>query len=101
MGAAAGNIMAAIITTQIARNSGARSPIVGDAIAMSIAGSEACQASSAQPAADRARSRPNMALRWAASGPVGTRSMAVSRVGAWLARHGPGTRRALRRASTR
>src|SRR3954447_21367402 len=80
MGAAAGNIMATIIVTQIARNSGARKPIVGEAIAMSIPGSEPCQASrSAQAAAARVRSRPSMALHWVASVPVWARSILASR----------------------
>ena len=36
MGAAVGNIMATIMTIQIARNSGARRPMVGESIAISI-----------------------------------------------------------------
>ena len=63
MGAAVGNIMATIMTTQIARNSGARRPMVGEFIAMSMSPPAPCQTSAAQAAAARASSRPKMTLR--------------------------------------
>jgi hypothetical protein len=63
MGAAVGNIMATIMVTQIARNSGARRPMVGRFIAISISAPVPCQTSAAQAAAARASSRPKMTLR--------------------------------------
>src|SRR5688572_8699796 len=52
IGAAVGNIMATIMTIQMARNSGAVSPIVGLAIAIPIPA--ACQTSTIHAAAARA-----------------------------------------------
>jgi Cu(I)/Ag(I) efflux system protein CusF len=52
MGAAVGNIMATIMMTQIARNSGARRPMVGESIAISISVPAPCQTSSAQALID-------------------------------------------------
>jgi hypothetical protein len=63
MGAAAGNIIATIMTTQIARNSGARRPMVGESIVISICPAAPCQASTAHAAAASDSSTPKMTFR--------------------------------------
>jgi hypothetical protein len=49
--------------TQIAKNSGARRPIVGDDVVISISASALCQRSTAQAPAAMAKSRPKMTFR--------------------------------------
>jgi hypothetical protein len=63
MGAAVGNIIATIIITHIDRNSGARRPMVGESIAMSMSVPAPCQMSAAQAAAASASSRTKMTVR--------------------------------------
>jgi hypothetical protein len=63
IGAAVGNIIATIMTTQVARNSGQRMPMVGDAITMPISALLPCIANIAQAAAARASSRARIKLR--------------------------------------
>src|SRR5215471_17218799 len=83
IGAAVGNIIATIITIQIARNSGAASPIVGP---MDIVGSimARCQASTAQAAAASRSS--DARIRYCARdrGEVGDAAIVLP---SWLARH--------------
>ena len=59
---AGGNIIATIMTTQIAKNSEARMPVVDDAVRLHI-DARICHTSTAQAAAGRAKSKPKMALR--------------------------------------
>ena len=63
MGAAVGNIIATIITTQIAMKSVARKPVVDEAIVMSMLTSPCCQTRTAHAAAASVMSKNNMALR--------------------------------------
>jgi len=62
MGAAVGNIIATIMTTQITRNSGTRGPRVTEAV-ISMVTSACCQTRTAQAAAASAKSKPSMTLR--------------------------------------
>ena len=54
--------MATIMTTQDARNSGARRPMGGEAIVISMVASPCCQTSTAHAAAASAKSKTNMTL---------------------------------------
>jgi hypothetical protein len=64
MGAAVGNIIATIMTTQITRNSGARGPKVSEPVVISSMLLSACvRRRIAQAAAASAKSKPNMTLR--------------------------------------
>src|ERR1700681_63247 len=74
IGAAVGNIIATIMTTQTARKSGAARPMVGPMPDMSSAA--ACQRRSAQEAAATERRRARMILRWVCRGAAMTSLMA-------------------------
>ena len=75
---AVGNIIATIMRTQDARNSGARRPRGGEPIVISMVASPCCQTSTAHAAAANAKSKTSMTLCSSRSGPGWALSSAVS-----------------------